>query len=108
MDTNHTKKDTVAREIAHAAARFIVTESNGQSLITVTHARISSDSSKATVYVSIIPESAEADALNFLKRLRAPFRDWIKKEVRLKRIPLFDFEIDQHERYQRAELRKVQ
>ncbi len=97
--TNEGRKDNAAKEISHAAARFISQESNRQSLITVTHTDISPDSAVAVIYVSVLPESAEEQALHFLKRIRGDFRQWIKKEVRLRRIPQFDFVIDIGEKH---------
>lgn len=101
MDTKHNKNETAAREIAHAAARFISEESNRQSLITVTHADVSPDSKNATIYISVLPESEEEAALHFLKRLRGEFRGAVMKEVRLARIPYFDFAIDVGEKHRR-------
>ena len=88
------RKDLMAREIAKAAGRFIVLNSNKQSLITVTHADISSDFAQATIYVSVLPEEQEKPALDFLKRNRGDFRNWISEEMNFKRIPTFDFAID--------------
>lgn len=88
----------MCREIARAAGRYITEESNGTSLITVTHADLSPNSSNSTIYVSILPESAEETALDFLKRHRSDFRTWITKEVRFKRVPFFDFSIDYGEK----------
>jgi len=84
----------MAREIAHAAGKFIALNSNKQSLITVLRADISSDFSQATIYVSVLPETYEKPALDFLKRSRGDFRNWIADELRLKRLPTFDFAID--------------
>ena len=88
------RNDLLAREIAQAAAAFIVRNSNRQSLITVLRADVSPDSANATIYVSVLPEDQEKPAIDFLKRSRADFRDWIKDEVRLRRLPTFDFKID--------------
>ena len=100
MEKDH--RSILAREIAHAAGKFIAEESNRTSLITVMHADVSSDSSKATVYVSVLPESEEATALDFLKRNRSEFRDYAAKHVRLKRVPFFDFAIDTGEKNRQA------
>lgn len=94
----HNSADTAAREIAHAASMYIARESNGTSLITVTRANLSPDSSRSTIFVSVLPESAEQEALDFLKRSRSDFKHWIKDEVRLRKIPFFDFEIDYGEK----------
>ncbi len=96
--SDHNRSDVAAREIAHAASMFIARESNRTSLITVTRADISPDGSRSTIYVSVLPESAEEDALDFLKRSRSDFKAWVMKEVRLRRIPFFDFALDYGEK----------
>jgi len=88
------RKDLMAREIAHAAGRYIVINSNKQSLITVTRADISPDFAQALIYVSVLPEEQEKPALDFLKRSRGDFRNWILDEMRFNRVPTFDFAID--------------
>ena len=88
------RKELMEREIAHAAGRFIALESNRQSLITVLRADISPELANAMIYVSVLPESAEKSALDFLKHSRGDFRAWIAKEVRFKRVPTFDFALD--------------
>ncbi len=88
------RKDLMAREVARAAGKFITLNSNKQSLITVTHADISSDFAQSTIYVSVLPEAQEKPALDFLKRSRGDFRMWISDEMNFKRIPTFDFAID--------------
>jgi|SRR3989344_1976791 len=88
------RKDLMAREVARAAGKFITLHSNKQSLITVTHADISSDFAQATIYVSVLPETQEKPALDFLKRSRGDFRTWISEKMNFKRIPTFDFAID--------------
>jgi ribosome-binding factor A len=88
------RKELMAREVAHAAGRYVVLNSNRQSLITVTRADIAPDFSKATIFVSVLPEDQEKPALAFLKRSRGDFRNWVADEMNLKRLPTFDFEID--------------
>ncbi len=97
--TNEGRKEGAAKEISHAAARFISQESNRQSLITVTHTDVSPDGATAIIFVSVLPESAEEQALHFLKRTRGDFRRWITKEVRLRRVPQFDFMLDAGEKH---------
>ncbi len=92
------RTELMAREIAHAAGRFIARESNRQSLITVLRVALSPDFANATIYVSVFPEEQEKPALDFLKRSRGDFRAWIADEVRFKRVPTFDFKIDMGEK----------
>lgn len=88
----------VAEEIQHLAGEFFARESNYTSLLTATRADISPDLKNATVYVSVLPESAEKKALEFLKRNRTDFRDYLKKKSRLKFLPTVDFAIDYGEK----------
>lgn len=92
----------MAREIAHAAGIYITRESNGTSLITVTHADVSPDFANAMIFISVIPEDQEDQALEFLKRNRTDFRTWVAKEMRFKRVPMFDFSLDIGEKNRQA------
>lgn len=80
------------------ASRFLSEESNRTSLITVTDVRVMEQSNRATILFTVLPESAEQTALDFTKRQRANFREFVKKNARLMRIPFFDFEIDYGEK----------
>ena len=68
--------------------------SNRTSLITVTHASLSPDDRRATIYVTVLPDSEEENALAFLKRNRTDFREYVKKQTSLKFIPTLDFMLD--------------
>jgi len=80
------------------AAQFLQSESNYTSLITVIRAETSKDFKRATIFVTIFPEKDEISALNFLKRKRKDFKNFVKTKAKLRRIPFFDFEIDRGEK----------
>jgi ribosome-binding factor A len=88
----------VGQDIARRAADYFARESNRQSLITVTHADISPDLKNALIFLSVIPDSAEATALDFAKRNRTEFRNYLKTHARMKFLPHIDFEIDYGEK----------
>jgi ribosome-binding factor A len=88
------KKEKVSEIIGHAAAEFIQTESNRNSMITVTNVGISDDFQNAVVFVTVFPEDSETKALEFLRRNLHEFRDFIKSKTRIQHIPWFSFEID--------------
>lgn len=88
------KQEKTTDEIRKIASNFIEQESNRKSLITVTDVKMTTDFKKAQVFVTVFPEEFEAHALDFLKRLRADFRDYVKKNSRIGRVPFFDFVID--------------
>ena len=92
------RQTQVSEYIAHHAADFLARESNRQSLMTVTHADISPDLKNVMVFVSVLPENEEARALDFLKRQRGPFRDYLKQKVPMKFLPTIDFNIDYGEK----------
>ena len=84
----------VEQAIAEQAADFFARESNVASLLTVTRAVMSPDFKNATIYLTVLPESQEKEAIKFAKRARSDFRDYIRKHSRFHPIPIVDFEID--------------
>lgn len=94
---NHHEK--VMEEVKHLAAEYISRESNRVSLVTVTNISVSEDTKRATLYISVLPEDKENDALYFLKRKRSEMRDYIKERLRSRVIPFLDVEIDVGEKH---------
>lgn len=92
------KEEKTREEIQHLASKFVETESNRNSLITVTGVHLTKDFKRAVIFVTVFPESGEEKALNFLKRQRSEFKHYVKKNSRIGRIPFFDFEIDKGEK----------
>ena len=88
-------KDGRLRDLIIAkAGEFIARESNGLSLITVTHVGISDNGKLAMIYFTVLPIEKEKAAYDFLKRSRGDFRTFFMEKSRMHRIPFFDFEID--------------
>ncbi|MBU4536796.1 ribosome-binding factor A [Patescibacteria group bacterium] len=92
------RQDKVRENIRNIIAQFLETESNRLSLITVTRADVSSDIKRATIFVSVLPESEEESALNFLKRRRKDARDYLRKNISMRSVPFLDFELDYGEK----------
>lgn len=67
----------MTQKIAELAAEFYARESNGLSLITVTRADVTSDLKNATIFLSVLPESAEEQALAFAKRTRTELKSFM-------------------------------
>lgn len=88
------RHERVGEIIKHLAAEFLSRESNRTSLITVTNIDLARDMSKAIILVSIFPENKTKGAIDFVKRKRNDFRDYVKQNSKLRRIPRFDFELD--------------
>lgn len=91
------RQEKVGELLRQCAAKFIEIESNRTSLITVTRCNISPDLKQATVFITVLPEKDEIKALDFTKRKRRDLRQYIKKNLKLKRIPFMEIEIDRGE-----------
>lgn len=97
MSENRDKK--IIKIIKLAAAEFMQRESNGASLMTITDVRMSKDEKYVNIFFTVLPEDKQDAVLEFAKRKRSEFRDYIKMNTRLGRIPTFDFEIDLGEKH---------
>lgn len=80
--------------LVHLAGMFIAREAGRGTLITPTRAEISRDHKHVTIFVSVFPTEHKDDALAFLLRRKDDFRDFLKKESRLGRLPFITFEFD--------------
>ena len=94
---NH-RHDRAEEMLVHLAAKFIVRESNGTSLITATRAELSHKEDRAVIYVSVFPNEATPQALNFLNRNADEFREYLKDHARLRGLPRVNFVLDEGER----------
>ena len=88
------KQNQLTEEISNFAGKYFAREYASTSLMTITRASMASNLKTITIYVSIMPTSDEQRALKFLKRSRSDFREYLKSEGQLSRIPTVDFEID--------------
>ena len=92
------RKKRVEEQIAQIAAEFFKKEASRSALLTVTRASISRDFKNATIYFTVFPENKENAALKFAKRHGSELREFAKKQLSLKTIPFFNFEIDKGEK----------
>jgi len=89
------RQNKVSEEIAHQASEFLVRfVRGGGALITVTRAAVAPNLRNITIFVSILPKSAEVEQLKALKRLRTDLRDYLKEKTVLRDVPTVDFELD--------------
>lgn len=95
---NDEREQKVSELFRRLAGKFIEEESNRNSLITVTGIGMKDDLRECIVFVTILPVDAEETAIHFLKRKRGEFRQYVKKNARIKFIPTFDFVIDEGEK----------
>jgi ribosome-binding factor A len=92
-------RDERLKEILHdLGARFLMQNGNNSSLLTVTRVELTRDGKYATIFFTVFPDSFEKTALEFAKRKRSEFKEFIKENSKLGRIPQFDFEIDSGEK----------
>lgn len=80
------------------AGDFFAREKPPESLVTVTRAELTEDFKNVTVFLSILPQTAENATLKFAKRARSDFRKYVKEHSFLSSIPTIDFEIDYGEK----------
>ncbi len=92
------RNEKVANMVKELSANFLARENNRTSLITVTSCKASPDLKKATIFITVLPDNKEHDALDFAKRKRADLRDYLKKNMQMKTIPFIDIQIDQGEK----------
>lgn len=88
------RNEKVANQIKELTARFLERESNRTSLITITSTIVSSDLKRATIFITVFPNTKEISALQFVKRKRKELREYLKKNMPIKIIPFLDVAID--------------
>jgi ribosome-binding factor A len=94
-------RDTkIEEQIKEIVARFIERETN-KTALTVSRVELFERGRKAMIYITVLPESGEESALNFLKRKRIDMKDAIKKGLRIRTIPFLDVSIDMGEKARR-------
>src|SRR3989344_3109950 len=106
---NHGRVSVRVKEILHdLGARFLLLNGNSSSLLTVTRVELTRDGKCATIFFTVFPATASATAdkpdnlektaLEFAKRKRSEFKEFVKENSKLGRIPQLDFEIDSGEK----------
>ncbi len=95
------RNEKLSHLLKKLAANFLQEESSGKSIITVTNCLVSDNMRTAKIFLTILPEEEEDDAINFAKRKRKDFKNYIKSNARLRYIPFIDFEIDKGEKSRR-------
>jgi ribosome-binding factor A len=94
--TQRTEK--VSNLVKELSAQFLGKVNDRTSLITVTRATVSPDLKRATVWITVLPETKEQAALNFVKRQAGDLREFLKKNMTTKVIPFLEINIDQGEK----------
>lgn len=92
MSTNkHDKLQELLRELA---AAYFSRESNRQSLITITSVEVLSRGGRAIIRITVLPENQEEAAVEFMSRKLTDFREYVRTNSRIGRIPFFDVAVD--------------
>lgn len=96
------QKDQKIREIIRElAAQFFSRTSNRLSMITVTDVGLLSRGGRAVILITVLPEDMEKPALEFANRQLSDFRQYVKDNSRIARIPFFEVKIDKGEKNRR-------
>ena len=98
INNNKDRGDRKIGYIREVAADFVSRNSNRTSLITVTRTEMSLDGKGAKIFISVLPENKEEEALDFLKRQRSEFRKYLGEKIRMYPLPYIDFLIDAGEK----------
>ncbi len=95
---NGNRGEKIQEAVREVAAEFIAKEAGPQSLITVTRVMLSNDAKEATVFITVLPDSAEEVALAFAQRNRRELAEFFRTRVRGAFPPHFEFVIDRGEK----------
>ncbi len=95
------RNDQVSTRIREIVSKYISRETNGKSLITVTTVDMNDRGDHANIFFTVLPESEEKPALDFLKRKRSEIRKEIMKNLPIARIPIIEVMIDKGEKLAR-------
>lgn len=96
MQTN--RNERLKEALREVAAEFLAREAGRQSLITVTRADLSEDGKRGTVFVTVLPDSAEQNAIDFANRNRTEFGNFYKTRIKGALPPYVEFVLDRGEK----------
>ncbi len=93
------KRDERLKEyIRDISARLLNEQSNKTSLVTVTNVALTENSRKAIIFITVLPEDKEKEALSFARRQRTELRRKIIKELNISHPPFIEIDIDKGEK----------
>lgn len=91
---NPHKSEKLSTLLEHMAAEFINRENPTTSLITVTGSKLGDTMRHIDIYVSVLPESSENNAIEVLNKLKKDFSEYVETRAKIGRMPSFEFKID--------------
>ncbi len=93
----HHKDERAASLLKEFAAEYFERESNHDSLITITNSQILDRGKRAMIYFTALPQHKEEAALDFMRRHRSEFRQFVISKKSFGYAPRIDFQIDMGE-----------
>lgn len=91
------KDEKLESIITRLASDFILHESSGQSMITITRTKAATHGKAIKIFFTVLPDERAEQALDFLKRKRTEFKHYLKEKSRIGLIPHVDFILDEGE-----------
>jgi ribosome-binding factor A len=92
------KKEHLTEELRKEVSNYLARESNGTSLLTVTRVDISDNMKFCTLFISVLPENKETEAIHFVKRSMKELQEYLREHVRVARLPFLSVELDKGEK----------
>lgn len=89
---NNFKKQEYSDGLRDVISKWITRNSNAQSLITIQAVELAETNKSVKVYISVLPESEGAKAIDFLTRHAHDIGTFLKKEMRHRMVPFLKFE----------------
>lgn len=80
--------------LREVAAEFMAREAGRSTLITITRVLLSEDNKRATIYMTVLPDNAEENALSFANRNRTELKTFFKTRIKGALPPDLVFAID--------------
>ena len=95
------RQKRIASIIKRLAGNFLLQETSGDSLITITRVELNKSAHTVSVFCSIYPYSNSSKVFEMLKRKEPQFKKYIKEKSKLKNIPTIRFVIDRGEAHRK-------
>jgi ribosome-binding factor A len=90
--------DKLKAAIHELVANFLQRESNKSSLVTVTRVELTENAKKAIIFITVLPDEKQAEALSFARRQRTEIREKLMTDLKLGHPPFIEVEIDKGEK----------
>lgn len=94
---NRYKDEKAASLLSQFAAAYFESESNKDTLITVTKAEVLERGKKAIIFFTALPAEKEPEAMEFARRRRNDFRRFVMAKKSFGYTPQINFQIDEGE-----------